>query len=123
MLVDVAEAEQLGPGRTHISHLQRHGFTQRLLNIHVVILDIRRADLGVYGPCVRGGAEAGENRRASDDGGSYVTGRADCGRSYAVVCRTRIKCIEWEVADEKILGERVIVKPPSGADHGVAVAP
>ena len=102
--------------------MQRHGLAQCLLNVHVVILDIRRADFWVDGPGVGGGCEAGEDGNAVHDRPGHISRRVNCRRAYAVVCRARIESIEWEVADKEVLREGVIVKAPSGAHHGIAVA-
>ena len=42
--------------------------------------------------------------------------------SNAVIGRAGIEGVEGEMADEEILRERVIIKAPAGADHGVAIA-
>ena len=68
VLIEIAEAEQLGPGRTHVADLQRHGSAQRLLDVQVVILNVRRADIGIDGPRIAGGCEAGKDWHACRDG-------------------------------------------------------
>src|ERR1700716_1792 len=114
MLIQIAEAEQLGARRAHVANLQGHGFAHRLLDVYVVILNVRRADFLIDRPHITGGLKTGKNWYARNDCARDSTGRIDCVRANTVVGRAGIEGVEWEVADEEILGERVIVKSPAG---------
>src|SRR5262245_662528 len=76
----------------------------------------------VDGPGIRGRCETGEDRNAVNNGASNISSRIASRRAYPVVSRAGIKGVEWEVADEKVLRECVIVKAPPGAQNGIAIA-
>src|SRR5581483_10874942 len=139
-LVDIAEAEKLAPGGPDVADHHGHSRSQLLLDIQVVILHIRGAQVRSYREYVtrRETAEdrSGTLARRARDGYLGESARTGCHRQclrvhasvqnwprpYAIEHRARVRCVVGNLSREEVLRKSVVCQSPPGTQHGFSAA-